>query len=54
MRGENTATKGDKIWDSDNRMLNLLTPKADKHLFSPYIITPESNIKGHENTGNDQ
>ena len=25
--------------------VNLLTPKSDEHLISPYIITPESNIK---------
>ena len=24
---------------------NLLTPKSDWHLISPYHITPESNIK---------
>ena len=40
-----TATKGDKIWDSDNRMLNPLTPKADKHLFSPYSITLNQTLK---------
>ena len=34
-------------------MLNSLTPKSDQHLISPYNITPESNIKGHENKGND-
>ena len=26
-------------------MHNPLTPKSDKHLISPYIITPESHIK---------
>ena len=25
--------------------VNLLTPKSDVHLISPYIITPQSNIK---------
>ena len=34
-------------------MLNSLTPKSDQHLISPYNITPESNIKGHENKGHD-
>ena len=27
------------------KKVNLLTPKSDEHLISPYIITPESNIK---------
>ena len=26
-------------------IVNLLTPKCDKHLISPYNITPESHIK---------
>ena len=25
--------------------VNLLTPKSDEHLISPYIITPQSKIK---------
>ena len=37
-----------------NNFLNLLTPKSDWQLISPYHITPESNInKGQENKGND-
>ena len=28
-----------------NNFLNLLTPKSDWQLISPYHITPESNIK---------
>ena len=33
--------------------LNPLTPKSDKHLNSPYEITPRITRYGHENRGND-
>ena len=32
--------------------LHPLTLKSDLHLTSPYNINPESNIKSHENKGN--
>ena len=31
------------FWQS--KIINLLTPKSDKHLISPYNIIPELNIK---------
>ena len=30
---------------NERKNLNPLTPKSDQLLISPYIITPESNIK---------
>ena len=30
---------------ANKNSFNLLTPKSDQHLISPYNITPESHIK---------
>ena len=39
----------------DEQVLMLLhSSRSDLDLISPYNITPESNIKCHENKGNDQ
>ena len=35
------------------RNINPLTPKSDKHLISPYNITPKSHIKVTTKKGND-
>ena len=35
------------------KSINLLTPKGDQHLISPYNNTAELFLQVHENDGND-